>query len=162
MRAVSLLLVLSLAGTAVEATASGASIQDMRPLLGGWHCDGVFPASGKTIASVMRLEADLGDAIVLKHHDDLAPATYKAVEAWTYDAKSRDFNAAVVDSLGGARRFSSSGWEGDTLTWTSAPDVQPAQKFVYVRGPDGTLRVDWQVKREGRFVVGDTLTCKRQ
>ena len=162
MRTVSLLLVLSLAGAAAEATASGASIQAMQPLLGSWRCDGVFPASGKTIASVMRLEADLGDAIVLKHHDDFAPATYKAVEAWTYDAKSGQFNAVVIDSLGGARRFSSSGWEGDTLTWMSAPDVQPAQKFVYVREQDGTLRVDWQRMREGRFVVGDTLTCKRQ
>lgn len=49
----------------------------------------------------------------------------------------------------------------DTLTWASSPDVQPAQRFVYLRkGAD--LQVDWQVMKEGHFVVGDTLTCKRQ
>jgi hypothetical protein len=137
-------------------------IHVMESLLGHWRCDGVFPASGKTIASTMRFDADLGGAAVLKHHDDIAPATYRAVEAWTYDAKGKQFNAAIVDNFGGTRRFSSGGWEGDTLTWTSAPEVQPAQKFVYVRTAGGALRVDWQVMRDGGFVVGDTLTCKRR
>lgn len=137
-------------------------IRAMDPLLGGWTCNGVFPASGKTIASTMRLETALGGAGVLKHHDDLAPSKYRALEIWAYDAKAMQFRATVVDGSGGVRQFSAPGWEGDTLTWTSAPDVQPAQKFVYVREPGGTLRVDWQIERDGHFVVGDTLTCKRQ
>ena len=147
---------------AVGAAEPQVSIHAMEPLLGSWRCDGVFPASGKTIASTMRFDVDLGGAAVLKHHDDIAPASYRAVEAWTYDATGKQFNAAIVDNFGGARRFSSSGWEGDTLAWTSAPEVQPAQKFIYVRAADGVLRVDWQVIRGGNFVVGDTLTCKRQ
>ena len=157
-----LLFALILACGVVGAAELQASIHPMESLLGSWRCDGVFPASGKTIASTMRFEADLGGAAVLKHHDDIAPATYRAVEAWTYDAKGKQFNAAIVDNFGGARRFCSGGWEGDTLTWSSAPEVQPAQKFVYVRTANGALRVDWQVKRDGNFVVGDTLTCKRQ
>lgn len=142
--------------------AESAPMRSMDALLGGWRCDGVFPASGKTIASTMRLESALGGAGVLKHHDDLPPATYHALETWVYDAKAKAFRAVVVDGTGGARQFSAPGWEGDTLIWTSASEVQPAQKFVYVREPDGVLRVDWQIERQGRFVVGDTLTCKRQ
>jgi len=159
---VGFLFVLMLAGGAACAADAPTSMQAMQPLLGSWHCDGVFPASGKKIASTIRFDTDLGGAGLLKHHDDIAPDTYRAVEAWTYDAKGRQFNAAIVDSFGGARRFSSPGWAGDTLTWTSAPEVQPAQQFVYVRAADGTLRMDWQVQRNGSFAVGDTLTCKRQ
>jgi len=157
-----LLLAMMLVCGAAAAAESSTPIQSMQPLLGSWHCAGVFPASGKTIASTIRFDTELGGAGVLKHHDDIAPNTYRAVEAWTYDAKGKQFNAAIVDNFGGARRFSSAGWEGDTLTWTSAPEVQPAQKFVYVRAADGALRVDWQVMRDGHFVVGDTLTCRRQ
>ncbi|NII74557.1 hypothetical protein FHW84_003147 [Dyella sp. SG562] len=155
------LFALTLLGGAASAAEAPSPIQAMQPLLGSWHCAGVFPASGKKIASTMRFDTELGGAGVLKHHDDIAPNTYRAVEAWTYDAKGRQFNAAIVDNFGGARRFSADGWEGDTLTWTSAPEVQPAQKFVYVRMADGGLRVDWQVMRGGSFVVGDTLSCKR-
>ena len=153
---------LMLAGSAAGAADAPSPMQAMQPLLGSWHCAGVFPASGKRISSSIRFDAELGGAGVLKHHDDIAPNTYRAVEAWTYDAKGKQFNAAIVDNFGGARRFGSTGWDGDTLTWTSAPEVQPAQKFVYVRAADGTLRVDWQVLRNGGFAVGDTLTCKRQ
>ena len=137
-------------------------IRAMDPLLGHWACHGVFPASGKTIDSTMRLESDLGGAMVLKRHDDLPPSTYRALETWGYDAKSGQFRAAVVDASGGIRQFAATGWDGDTLTWNSMPDVQPAQKFVYVREAGGTLRLDWQIMRNGGFVVGDTLTCKRQ
>ena len=159
---VSLLFALAMVYGAAGAAELPAPIHAMQPLLGSWRCDGVFPASGKTIASTMRFDIDLGGAAVLKHHDDIAPANYRAVEGWTYDAKGKLFNAAIVDNFGGARRFSSGGWEGDTLTWASAPEVQPAQKFIYVRAANGPLRVDWQVMRDGNYVVGDTLTCKRQ
>jgi len=157
--------VLAVAGeSAAFATESSIPpIRAMDALIGHWQCDGVFPASGKTIASTMRFETDLGGSAVLKHHDDTSPpASYHAVEAWGYDAKAQRFNATILDSFGGARRFSSDGWQGDTLAWTSAPELQPAQRFVYVRKDAGILRVDWEIMREGHFVVGDTLTCKRQ
>jgi hypothetical protein len=145
----------------VAAAAEPSPIRTMDPLLGSWHCAGVFPASGKTIASTLRFESALDGAALLKRHDDLPPASYHALETWVFDAKAGQFRAAVADS-GGIRRFDAPVWQGDRLTWSSAPDVQPAQKFVYVRQADGTLRVDWQVMRDGRFVVGDTLICKRQ
>jgi hypothetical protein len=139
------------------------SIRVMDGLIGRWQCNGVFPASGRTISSTMRFESDLDGAALLKHHDDTSPpARYHALEAWGYEARSRRFNAMLLDSSGGARRFSTDGWVGDTLTWISSPELQPAQRFVYVRKGQGMLQVDWQVMRDGQFVVGDTLTCKRQ
>ncbi|MEI7037354.1 hypothetical protein [Fulvimonas yonginensis] len=160
MRHISLLLLL--AATSVNAT----DTQPMRTLdyfQGSWRCEGVFPASGRTIASRMTYVADLQGAALVKHHDDTSPgARYHAIETWAYDARAGRFNAAIVDSFGGVRRFGSDGFRQDTLTWESAAEVAPAQRFAYTRLGPRRYRVDWQVARNGKdFVVGDTLTCTR-
>lgn len=129
---------------------------------GNWRCEGVFPASGKTIASDMRYAIDLHGAALVKHHDDVAPGSYRAIEAWGYDARNSRYEAALLDNAGGVRRFRSPGWQHDVLTWDSAADAVPAQRFVYTRLDGRHYRIDWKVKRDGeRFVVGDTLTCVR-
>jgi hypothetical protein len=154
---------LLLAGAASAATPPEAPFHDYADLIGHWSCHGVFPANGKTIDSELRFESDLGGKALLKHHDDTsAPALYHAVEAWGYDAKSNRYNATILDNFGGARLFSSTGWAGDTLLWTSAPEIQPAQRFRYIRLPLGKLRIDWEVEKQGAMVVGDTLTCERK
>lgn len=147
-------------------SASAADAPAMRALdyfQGSWRCEGVFPTSGKAIASHMRYAADLQGAALVKHHDDIAPASYRAIESWGYDAKGRRYEAAILDNVGGTRRFASSGWQRDTLTWDSAAEVAPAQRFVYVRLDEQHYRVDWEINRNGTgLVVGDTLTCTRE
>jgi hypothetical protein len=150
--------------------ASSASATDLSPMRaldyfqGSWHCEGVFPASGKTIASRMRYTSDLRGAALIKHHDDISPpALYHAVESWGYDARAMRFNAGILDNFGSVRRFHSAGWQHETLTWDSAAEVQPAQRFVYTRLDEDHYRVDWLVDRHGKgLVVGDTLTCGRE
>ncbi|MGN2251799.1 hypothetical protein ACFWZ4_00285 [Frateuria sp. GZRe12] len=129
---------------------------------GGWHCEGFFPASGKIIASDMRYASDLHGAAMVKHHDDVAPASYSAIESWGYDTKGMHYVATLLDNFGGVRRFQSPGWQHEVLTWESAADVMPAQRFVYTRLDGQRYRVDWKIERDGKsFVVGDTLTCTR-
>ncbi|HEY9133734.1 MAG TPA: hypothetical protein VIM98_18430 [Dyella sp.] len=128
---------------------------------GTWLCEGSFPASGKTIASTMSYEVQGGK--LTKHHDDIPPHTYHAVETWNYAADGKPSHALIHDSFSGDRHFESAGWQGDTLTWVSAAEVKPAQRFVYVKQNARTYRIDWEVSRDGKsFVVGDTLICKRQ
>jgi hypothetical protein len=137
-----------------------APFRDFSDLTGRWTCHGVFPASGKTIDSAIRFDLDLQGKALIKHHDDTSPpAIYHALEAWGYDAKNGRYNAAILDSFGGARLFSSDGWKDGRLVWRSAPEVKPAQRFTYIRQPGKGLRIDWEVEREGGFVVGDTLQC---
>lgn len=149
-----------LAGTVVAAT--DEPFRDFADLPGSWICHGVFPASGKTIDSSVRFERDLAGKALVKHHDDTSPpALYHAVEAWGYDAKTGHYNAVVLDNFGGARVFTAEGWHDNRLTWNSAPEVKPAQRFVYIRMPQNHLRIDWEVERDGKQVVGDTLDCTR-
>lgn len=159
MRHIAILCVISLASATAFAAPDDA-MHDFAALTGAWTCHGVFPASGKTIDSTLRFEFDLGGKALVKHHDDTSPpAMYHALEAWGYDAKSGRYNATILDNFGGARLFSSEGWKDDRLVWTSAPEVKPAQRFVYVREAPQGLRIDWEVAKGDSFVVGDTLHC---
>lgn len=127
--------------------------------VGTWSCQGVFPSSGKTIASTIRFAQD--GASLLKHHDDLPPNAYHAIELWGLRGTDGRFNAAIQDSLGGVRDFSSPGWSADSLIWTSAPQVHPQQQFAYTKNSNNSFQVDWRVLKNGSYVVGDTLTCTR-
>ena len=162
MRFAQIALAACLFGGSAMAAPADSPFRDYADLFGHWSCHGVFPASGKTIDSVLRFESDLGGKALLKHHDDTsAPALYHAVEVWGYDAKAERYNAAIVDNFGGTRSFSSAGWVDDTLTWTSAAEVKPAQRFRYIRLSASRMRIDWELERQGSMVVGDTLTCER-
>ncbi|MBV8725448.1 MAG: hypothetical protein JO350_08965 [Candidatus Eremiobacteraeota bacterium] len=66
------------------------------------------------------------------------------------------------DSFGGIRDFSSSGWKGNALVWTSDAQVRPLQQFAYTKMSDESFRAEWQVLKNGGYIVGDTLTCARQ
>jgi hypothetical protein len=129
--------------------------------VGHWKCEGVFPASGKSIASSLTFERDASSGALLKHHDDVPPAAYHALELWGF-VKSGGLSDTIMDTYSGVRSFSSPGWSGDTLMWSSAPAIRPAQRFTYVRLSADMMRVDWSVaKADGAFQVGDTLTCVR-
>lgn len=162
MRLTAFLSLITLASTSAIASPTDA-LHDFAALTGEWTCHGVFPATGKTIDSTLRFEFDLGGKALVKHHDDTSPpAMYHALEAWGYDAKNSHYNATILDNFGGARLFSSEGWKNDRLVWTSAPEVKPAQRFVYVQEATQGLRIDWEVLKGDSYVVGDTLHCTPQ
>lgn len=154
---------LFLLATTAASAADTLPMQTLDYFQGAWRCDGVFPASGKAIASHMRYEFDMQGAALVKHHDDTLPnARYHAIETWGFDAKAGRYNAAILDSFGGVRRFGSAGWQQNALAWDSASEVRPAQRFVYTRLDQNRYRVDWEIDRGKGLVVGDTLTCVRE
>lgn len=163
MRPTPFLCAVGLLSSGAMASTTDAPFRDFADLQGEWICHGVFPASGKTIDSTVRFALDLDGKALVKHHDDTSPpALYHALEAWGFDAKNQRYNATILDSFGGARLFSSTGWADDRLVWSSAPGVKPAQRFTYVREGHEGLRIDWELEKQGSMVVGDTLTCERQ
>ena len=149
---------------AMPATASVAAPDArMDYFLGTWNCAGSFPATGKAIASTLRFERDLGGEAMVKHHDDVPPAGYHAIEVWLARGDGHSSRAVIADNFGGVREFRSDGWNGNTLSWQGAADVAPAQRFVYVEIDGDTFRLDWDTSKDGaHYKVGDTLTCKRR
>lgn len=148
---------------AADASSIASGMAAMDYFTGAWNCAGSFPSTGKTIASAIRFDPDLGGHAMVKHHDDVPPAVYHAIEVWLPHEDGHDFREVIVDNFGGLRHFHSDGWQSNTLIWQSAADVAPIQRFVYVRTDDNTFRLDWEVSKDGKdYKVGDTLTCKRR
>ena len=129
---------------------------------GDWHCAGVFPASGRAIASNLHFGWNAESAALTKRHDDEPPNGYHATELWGA-TKSGDLKDTIVDPFAGVRYYSSPGWSEDALTWTNTAEASPKDRFTYTRLNPRTMRVDWATSRDGStYVVGDTLTCSRK
>jgi hypothetical protein len=132
---------------------------------GQWTCEGTFIKSGKPIASQLRFEPALDGAWLQLRADDLPPNRFHALELWGFDSKAKQFKNFIFDNFGGARLFTSSGWAGDTLTWSGdvlSGKPESDQQFVFERKSPSAFAVTWQVRSPGQdWTVGDRLTCNR-
>jgi len=147
----------------VAAAAPQRSMAAMDYFAGRWDCAGSFPATGKTIASTIRFDRDLDGKVMVKHHDDLPPAGYHAIEIWMPQPDGHGFREVIADNFGGLRTYHSDGWKGGTLSWQGAADIEPSQRFVYAKVDRETFRLDWDVSKDRmHYKLGDTLTCKRR
>jgi hypothetical protein len=154
--------------TPQDASSSGTvpafknSIASFQYFSGTWGCQGSFPATGKTIASELTFAPALDGAFLSLQHDDLPPNKFHALEMWGWDAKNSTFSATIFDNSGGARHFTSSGWQDQSLTWNAdiAPvATAPAERFVFRKDSGTQMTVNWEVNRDSSWKVGDTLTC---
>ena len=140
-------------------------IESFAPLPGKWSCAGVFPSNGKKIESQIAFAPDLDGAWLVKRHDDLPPNVLHDAEYWGYDSAAKQFVAFIFDNFGGVRRFTSSGWVDDKLTWLGEPSKSEPprlERFVYKRDSSTQIEVNWEVKQGAKdWAIGDTLTCKK-
>jgi hypothetical protein len=136
-------------------------ISSLQFFSGTWGCKGTFPATGKTIESRITFTPDLDGAWLAMRHDDIPPNRFHALELWGWDAKNSQLTATIFDNFGGARRFTSSGWQDQTLTWNGEPPAgttTPAERFVFRKDSATQFTVNWEVYRDS-WKIGDTLTC---
>jgi hypothetical protein len=145
------------------ATAAAAPVSDVfKYFAGDWHCDGVFPASGRRISSRVHYDWDARTGGLIVRHDDEPPFDYHSLEMWAPPTKA-DAQNMIVDAHSGARLFTAKGWSGQTLTWLGVSDGKVQEEFVYTRVDERTTKIDWAVAHEdGDFKIGDTLTCLKQ
>jgi hypothetical protein len=140
-------------------------IEAFAPLQGKWACAGVFPSSGKKIESQIAFAPDLDGAWLVKRHDDQPPNVFHDAEYWGFDSAAKQFVAYIYDNFGGVRKFTSSGWTDDKLTWLGEPsksDPPRLERFVYQRDSPTQIEVNWEVKQGAKdWSIGDSLTCKK-
>lgn len=109
-----MLFAISTSATATDAV-SASSPYLLDDFVGRRQCEGVFPATGKSIASTLKFEKDTASGALLKHHSDTPPNRYHTLELWDF-VKSR---RSVQHDCGEIRRRLSTlhplGWSGATL-----------------------------------------------
>lgn len=157
---------LSVSTPAAPATPAPALVQELQSLAffaGHWSCAGQFVQSRKPISSNETFTADLDGHWLAMRHDDQPPFPFHALEMWSYDKVAKQFNAYVFDNFSGIRRFTSSGWVGDQLTWTDSAFTHGAtDRFVFERKAADAYQVTYAVSRDGKtWAPGDTLLCQR-
>jgi hypothetical protein len=145
--------------SSAPAIAAGLPADPFQDLAGDWHCEGAF-SNGKTLSSNLHFDWDAAAGVVVKRHDDVQASGYHAVELWA--ATKTGLLDTIADPFDGARTFTSPGWSGNVLTWTGVATTPYFERFVYSRLDPATLRVDWDVSKDGAtYKNGDTLTCKK-
>jgi hypothetical protein len=137
-------------------------ISSLQFFTGTWGCKGSFPATGKTIESRITFTPDLDGAWLAVRHDDTPPNKFHALELWGWDAKKSELTATIFDNYGGARHFTSPGWQDQSLTWNAdvaSGATSPSERFVFRKDSASQFTVNWEVNRDNAWKVGDTITC---
>jgi hypothetical protein len=132
-------------------------------MTGNWSCSGTFKASGKPISSDLRIEPILQNAWLSLAQDDRPPNQYHALALWTWSSDAGWFVSRILDMTGGDRLFTSSGWEGDKLTWNFTPEKSGnvRQRFIYTRRA-AAFGYQYDMLRDAQWVTVDSLECTRQ
>jgi hypothetical protein len=89
-----------------QASGSPSLKKELEPLAyfgGRWTCTGVFPSTGKAIASDIVARAGLEGAWLVLRHDDAPPNRFHATELWGFEPNGRQFVAYIFDNFGGAK-----------------------------------------------------------
>jgi hypothetical protein len=128
---------------------------------GSWHCAGAF-ANGNKIESDMTFSVDLDRHWLRLVHDDRPPNGYHAQSMWGADASTGKWMSMIFDNFGGARKFTSTGWDGHGIELDGAPGPR-RERFTYVVESPSTFRTRYEVSGDAgvTWKLGDELLCTR-
>jgi hypothetical protein len=129
---------------------------------GSWHCAGEF-SNGKKIESAMTYTADLGNHWMRVTLDDVPPNGFHALSMWGADGDTGHMMSMIFDNFGGARKFTSAGWDGHKLVLDGAPGAR-RERFTYASESPSTYRMSWEVSGDAgaTWKLGDALLCTRR
>jgi hypothetical protein len=128
---------------------------------GSWHCAGAF-ANGKKIESNMTFSADLDRHWLRVVQDDRPPNGYHAQSMWGADASTGKWMSMIFDNFGGARKFTSTGWDGHAIVLDGAPGPR-RERFTYAVEAPSSFRMRYEVSGDdgATWRLGDELLCTR-
>lgn len=137
-------------------------------LAGRWSCTGGFGRGGALQADLTFMLVAGGRALAFQHVDR-SPSVYWQSATWGLESGTdRIVSLAMAGSMkagaGTPSMFVASRWSATSLTLVAdtlkAPPFAPNQ-FTYTVSGANTMKVVWEVSRNGALVVGDSLMCAR-
>lgn len=131
---------------------------------GLWSCSGHF-ANGKPISSDESFETWADGRWLHEIHDDHPPFSYHAHSVWGVDSAAHILTLAIHDNFGGVRLFTSSTWDGPTITFDAQPILghpPSTERFVFTRVSPQAFSFEYQVpSAAGGWKMGDHVVCAR-
>jgi hypothetical protein len=161
----------------VAPTAPAAPVQQRKPepptrvpaelasfFSGDWTGRGQF-ASGRPIEADASFRLELDGQWLQYRHTDRAPNSYKALGMWGIESATRKLVMTLNDSGGGARNFTSEGWNDGALTFVRTVSAEPLleERFVFTRLSERSFRMAYEVRKgEQPWRMIDALTFERR
>jgi hypothetical protein len=162
---------LALAAPDQGAPKPAAEMTNLRFFDGSWTCEGKSEASpmgpAGTSKGTVRSHSDLGgfwQSGMVKNTMSNMPGAMEGMFHMTYDPGSKQYVLLWVDNMGSYSQETSSGWEGDKITF--AGDMAMGGKKMSVRDSfmKGTdlLTHSWEGQIDGKWTPLGSETCKKQ
>ena len=129
---------------------------------GNFSCKGSF-ASGKPIEADVSFTPQLDGRWLAYSHADRAPNRYKALGYWGPDGESKKFVMLLVD-VGGARMFSSDGWNAGAITFERMPlpgQLGRKERFRFEKELDVSFKMTYETANGSDWKLGDSIVCTR-
>ena len=115
---------------------------------GEWSGAGEF-ASGRKIAANVSFAPDLDGQWLAYRHIDRAPNKYKAAGMWGFERASDSFVMTVNDSFGGARTFTSIGWQDGKVVFDRHGSGTKLERFSFLRVADDGFKMTYETSDDG-------------
>lgn len=113
----------------------------------------------------MTFALSLSDKFLLSAHDDAPPGQYHSASYWPAIDTVAVRRTSIYDNFGGARAFTASVWNADSVVWMRDTSQAGArlETFTYRRVNDATYWYAWHVRPQpqGKLFLGDSATCRR-
>lgn len=173
MRRMLVFLLLMLAPYATPATAgqpdantAEAARQLFAALAGQWSCSGAF-ANGKPLAADITFTLKSDSRALLYHHQDRAPSNFIQDALWGPDAANHSLVSLAFagnPQVLAPQLFVAQSWTTTSIIFEAKALTSPPfapNRFTYRLDDANTLKMIWEVQRQGAWSMGDQLTCKR-
>ena len=136
-------------------------------VVGQWVCTGSF-SDGRPLAADLSFAATMDGRTVRYVHRDRSPNRFVQEAMWGPDIANHQL--VSVAFMGSAETltpalFVSTKWSARSVILESRPLTSPpfaTNRFTYTLEALNTLRVVWEVLRDGKWSVGDELRCTRR
>ena len=134
-------------------------------LAGRWSCAGEF-ANGRKLEADLAWTPQLDGKWLELRHTDRAPGRFQAIAHWGTDPATGTMVSVTFDIGGGVRLFTAAdGWTNRAVVFETRQLMAPPrgrERFTWRAESDTTLRMTWEVERDGAWRMGDYLVCNKQ
>jgi hypothetical protein len=160
------LILISAASLAAQAPPSPANL--FRAIKGNWSCAGGFARGGALSADLAFQLIGDGHAVSFTHIDR-SPGLYWQHAVWAAEPKtghiiSVGIAGAKADFTGTPVSFAATNWSATDVMLvadTSRGPTSVPNRFEYSLLREDSLKMRWEILRNGAWMLGDSLLCAR-
>ncbi len=156
---------------AAEAPKPAPEIATLKAFDGNWTCHGDAPASpfGPAHKYTSTVQSHLGmngfwQSGTIKMPPVAGMPGMQGMYHMTYEPGAKEYVMLWVDDMGGFSKMTSSGWEGDKITFTGE-GTMGGQKMMgrdsFTKKADGSLLHTGEMQMDGKWVSMGDETCRK-